>query len=408
MQPITFVTLSADEDSTRELRDVIAANSRTHLISHCDNREQMYIDVTRLKPAAAIITLGANPEQELALIKRLVAAIPSTALIVAAANASPSLVLNSMRAGAREFLQLPINPDDFKTVLERTAEFYAEQRLTRKQQGKVAAVFSSKGGSGASFVAANLAAASNVPTMLVDLNLQAGDLDSFLNIKPKYSIANLINNRQRVDETLLTTYATRHSDRLALLAAPLEAHEADDIRPEHILEVVHILREHYAWTVLDVQHTFDPVTVSALDQADDILLVMTLDIPSIRNTKRALEVFDRIGYPRAKTHVVVNRWSKQIDVELQKIELHLGERLIGFIPNDYRKVMDSINLGQPIVLSEPASKISSEIKRIATLFSGVRETPVVNQRKGILSSIFNRQSASASSTSSLEFRTTSE
>ena len=90
------------------------------------------------------------------------------------------------------------------------------------------------------------------------------------------------------------------------------------------------------------------MTVAALDLVDDIFLVLTLDIPGIRNTKRALKVFDNLGYPRQKIRAIVNRWSKNIDGELQKAEGHLGERLVGFVPNDYRKVMDSINLGAPV------------------------------------------------------------
>jgi pilus assembly protein CpaE len=148
--------------------------------------------------------------------------------------------------------------------------------------------------------------------------------------------------------------------------------------------------------VVDLEHSFVPVTVEALDQADDILLVMTLDIPSLRNTKRALKIFDRIGYPRSKVHLVVNRWGKNIDVELQKVEHHLGEQIVGFVPNDYRKVMESINLGQPLVESDPASKISSEIKRIAKLFYGGSGTVEPQPRRGVLKSLFGRQTPSPS------------
>ncbi|MEJ7575691.1 MAG: AAA family ATPase [Pyrinomonadaceae bacterium] len=402
-QPITFITLSADQDSAKELRDALCSNQRTRLLASCDTAEQMYADAMRLQPAAAIIVLGTNnPEREYNLVKRLAAASPSMALITAAHNASPALILSSLRAGAREFIQLPIIAEELKTVLERTEEFCQSQRLTQKKKGRVITVFSSKGGTGVSFIATNLAAAMGAPTLLADLNLQAGDLDTFLGVEPKYSIADLVKNRSRLDETLIASYITSPSANLSLLAAPSEAHEADDIKPEHIFEVMHVLREHYAYTVLDLQHTFDPITVAAMDEADSILLVLTLDIPGIRNAKRALKVFEQIGYTREKVHIIVNRWSKQVDVEMQKVEKHLGERIVGFVPNDYRKVMDSINLGQPLIQSDPSSKISVEIKRIAAMFSGGTEMPVAQPRKGFLGSIFNRNAAPAP----LEFRTT--
>jgi pilus assembly protein CpaE len=130
-----------------------------------------------------------------------------------------------------------------------------------------------------------------------------------------------------------------------------------------------------------------------MDQADDILLVLTLDIPGIRRTKRALKIFDRIGYPRKKIRVVVNRHGKHVEVELRKVEMHLGESLIGFVPNDYRNVMESINMGRPLVESDPGSKIAAEIKRIAGLLSGHGQRASAQPRKGLLKSLFNREEA---------------
>jgi len=91
--------------------------------------------------------------------------------------------------------------------------------------------------------------------------------------------------------------------------------------------------------------------------------------------------------------VIVNRWSKNIDAELQKVEGHLGEQLIGLVPNDYRKVMDSINLGSPLVQSEPSSKIAIEIKRIAAMISDNSQKPLVQPRKKSLRSIFGREAS---------------
>jgi pilus assembly protein CpaE len=138
------------------------------------------------------------------------------------------------------------------------------------------------------------------------------------------------------------------------------------------------------------------VTVAALDLADDILVVLTLDIPGIRGTKRALKVFERLDYHRDKVHVVVNRWSKHIDVQLQKVEAHLGEQLIGFVPNDYRKVMDSINLGRPLVQADPSSKITAEIKRIAALVSGNGHSPSAPPRRKLLGTMFSRPNPTTS------------
>ncbi|HAF24202.1 MAG TPA: hypothetical protein DCK93_15060 [Blastocatellia bacterium] len=396
MQPLTFITLSKNGESSDELRDALAGSGRAHLLADCHSLEQMLADVTRLRPSAAVITVGPeNSEKEFALIKQLAAACPDTAIITAARDASPALILGSMRAGAREFIQLPIVADEFRTVIDRVVGFCADGESSLKNHGRIVAVFSGKGGAGVSFFGTNLAAAMGVPTLLVDLNLQAGDAASFLGIETKYSLADFVHNRARLDDSLMTSLVTPHSANLAVLAAPLEAHEAEDIKPEDVSEILHLLRQRYECVVLDLPHTFDPVTVAALDLADDILVVLTLDIPGIRATKRALKVFERLDYRRDKVHVVVNRWSKHIDVQLQKVEAHLGEQLIGFVPNDYRKVMDSINLGHPLVQADPSSKITAEIKRIAALVSGNGHSPSAPLRKKLLGTMFSRQSPTA-------------
>jgi pilus assembly protein CpaE len=371
---------------------LLTASQRTRLLASSADPDQFRADLLRLRPAAAIVLMdAANQEKDFALLRQLVAACPETAIISAALDASPATILGSMRSGAREFLRLPIVPAEFETVLNSVVEFgvAGESRRT----GRMVAVFSGKGGSGVSFFATNLAVALNVPTVLADLNLQAGDAASFLGLETKYSLADFIRNRPRLDDALMTSLVTPHSANLALLAAPLEAHEAEDIKPEDVSEILHLLRQRYECVVLDLPHTFDPVTVAALDLADDILLVLTLDIPGIRATKRALKVFERLAYRRDKVHVVVNRWSKNIDVQLQKVEAHLGEQLIGFVPNDYRKVMDSINLGRPLVQTDPSSKITVEIRRIAALVSETGHSSAAPPRKKFLGNMFGRQTS---------------
>jgi pilus assembly protein CpaE len=392
-QPLTFVILSTGLDTFKEIRSALATDARARLLAGGDDAEQVSAEILNLRPNVVVITLSAaNSEQSLKLIEKLSVESPQTAIISAARNASPDLILRSMRAGAREFLRLPVISEEFKTVIDRTAEFCAGQKAAPKKKGRMIAVFSSKGGCGTSFIATNIAAALNAPTVLVDLNLQAGDLPLFLGVDPKYSIADMVENRARMDDALLASYITPHSSHLSLLAAPREADSADDIKPEHVFEALERVRESFDYVVLDPQHTFDSITLAALDQADEIALVLTLDIPAIRSAQRALEIFDRLGYPRKKVRIVVNRWSKQIDLDLQQVERFLKERVTGFVTSDYQTAVTSINLGQPLVQAEPSSKIAVEIKRITAAIIGqaAPDTEEQPQRKKIWSSLFKR------------------
>lgn len=390
MHSLSFITLSKDPAVSKEIHEALSATSRVRVLAESQDAETLLVDTLRLRPSAVIIVLDTDAsERAFSLIKKLSSTVPETAIITAASNASPALILGSMRAGAREFLQLPIIAEELRTVLDHVAELCATEGQSHKQ-ARLAAVFSSKGGAGVSFLSANLAAAMNASTLLVDLNLQAGDAASFIGLSPKYSLADFAANRSRLDDALINSMIAAHSRNLSLVAAPHEAHEAEDVTVQDVCEVLHLMGRRYECIVMDLPHTFDPITVAALDLADDILLIMTLDIPGIRSTKRALKVFERLGYPRGKIRVVVNRWSKSIDVELQKVEAHLDEQLVGFVPNDYPRVIESINLGQPLVQSEPSSKLTIEIKRLASLVQGNSHSSASQPRRGLLGSVFGR------------------
>jgi pilus assembly protein CpaE len=393
MHLMTFSLMGSNPDSRTEIKNALFGSANARLLTECNTPDQLLVDVSRLQPSAAIVILEEQDlDGQLGLIKQIAVAAPAAAVVTASRDATPSTILGSLRAGAHEFLQIPIGKGEFQTVLERIAKSRPKSEAGAKTDRRMIAVFSGKGGAGVSFLATNLAAAMNAPTLLIDLNLQNGDAASFLGLEPRYSVADFVASRSRLDDSLITSLVTAHSANLGLLAAPLETHEAEGIEPEHISEMLHLVSQRYPRVVLDLPHTFDPVTVAALDMADDILLVMALDIPGIRGTKRALGVLEKLGYPRTRIHVVLNRWTKNIDVELQKVQAHLGEQFIGLVPNDYRKVMDSINLGRPHVHTDPSSRITAEIRRIASsLVSDNTSLLSAQPRRKSLRTLFYRQ-----------------
>ncbi len=369
MQSLSIVVLNTDLDNLNEIRAALATDGRVKLLSAGNDVEQIHDGVVQLKPSAALISLGANAEQAIKLIQRLKEECPQTAIISAARESSADLILQSLRAGAREFLRLPISAGELKTVLDRISDFCAGQVQAAKKIGRMTAVFSSKGGCGTSFIATNLAASKPGPTVLVDMNLEAGDLPLFLGLDPKYSIADLAARHGRIDDRLISAFVTPYSTNLHLLAAPKEVDPVEKIEPEHVFEVLQRLRECYDYVVLDPQHTFDAITLTALDQSDEVVLVLTLDYPAIRSVQRALQIFDKVGYPRTKVRIVVNRWSKQVDFDLPQVEKALGEPVIGSLPADYQTVVKSINIGTPLIKSDPGSKVAKEIKRVAQALS---------------------------------------
>lgn len=393
---LTFIVLSKDPVDSKEMGRALSSHAGASLLMLSDDAEQVFTETARLRPSAVIINLAHMGEPALKLVQRIGAECPATAVICASRDSSPDLILRSMRSGARDFLRLPIIEEELTTVIDRTADFsVAHADDEPKKRGRAIAVFSSKGGCGCSLIATNLAMVQTAPTVLVDLNLQSGDLELLLGLKPKFSLADVVENRERLDDALLASYLTPHSKNVSLLAAPIKAESAEDIEPKHIYEIMELLRNRFDSVIIDTPHSFDAVTISALDHADQILVVLTLEIHAIRSTRRALEIFDRLGYPRKKIRLVVNRWSKNIDLDQKQVEEFLGERVVGFIQSDYRAAVNSINLGQPLVDSAPASKVAADLRQIAAkLFEGkVDQSAPIAESKRSFNSIFRRQPA---------------
>ena len=391
---LTFVILCKDAAESKELGRALGNHAGASVLMLSDDAEQVFTETVRLRPSAVIINLSHMGEPALKLVQRITAECPTTAVICASRDSSPDLILRSMRSGARDFLRLPIIEEELTTVIDRTAAFTAEHIDDEPQKrGQAIAVFSSKGGCGCSLIATNLAIVQTAPTVLVDLNLQSGDLELLLGVRPKFSLADVIENRERLDDALLRSYLTEHSKHVSLLAAPVKAESAEDIEPKHIYEVMEMLRQRFDSVIIDTPHAFDALTISALDHADQILVVLTLEIHAIRSTRRALEIFDRLGYPRKKIRLVVNRWSKNIDLNQKQVEDFLGERVVGFIQSDYRAAVNSINMGQPLVTSAPTSRVAADLREMAAkLFEGkVDGVAPVAESKRSFNSMFRRQ-----------------
>ncbi|MGH9844385.1 MAG: AAA family ATPase [Blastocatellia bacterium] len=385
-QPLNFVILTGGVDDATSFRRALAEERRIRIVAASDKPEQVYADVVRWKPAAVIINTGSGTgkEPDWTLCRQVNAVCPETIIICASHNSSPDLILDSLRAGAREFLRLPIDAGELRTVVNRVAEIAGAETNAGRNRGRVIAAYSNKGGCGTSFIAANLAAALDRPAALVDLNLQAPTQDLLFGVKPKYSIADLARNR--LDDRPLSGFLVEYSPKLSLLAAPLEAEAAEDVRTEHVVEVIEMLRERYDFVVLDLPHTFDAITITALDHADEILLVLTLDILAARSAQRALAIFRRLGYPNEKIRLVLNRWSRQSDLELRHVERYLGERIPNFISDDYSTVVGSINLGKPLVETQSQATIVAELKRLAAVCGGTA-TPESESHKNVLDSL---------------------
>ena len=240
-------------------------------------------------------------------------------------------------------------------------------------QRKVITVFGTKGGTGKSLVAVNVAAAlarqTAQPTVLVDANLQFGDAAIMLQLPPAHTIAEAAMAGDRLDGELLDNLLLRHDPSgLLLLAAPPNPEAADQIGRAEVSNVITILRERYAYVVIDTSPRIEEGSLAALDAADDILLLTNLDVMSLKNARLALQTLQALGIQQAKVKLVLNQANTQGGLTRADAERAVRMKVSASLPSD-PSVADSVNRGIPMVISAPTSKFALSVEDLARVLS---------------------------------------
>jgi len=236
--------------------------------------------------------------------------------------------------------------------------------------GKVITVFSSKGGCGKTFLATNLAfalAATGGEVALVDLDLHFGDVAIMLQLFPAHTIQDAAGTNG-LDTMALKSLLTHHRQGIWALLAPTEPTVADTITPQAVSTILQLLRTDFDYVVIDTPAAFSDQVLSAFDESDAIAMLATLDVPSIKNLKLALQTMELLHFPRNRLRVVLNRADSRVGLRLADVEKILGAPVDATIPSS-RSVPLSVNKGHPIILEDPKDQVSDSIRRVAAQFS---------------------------------------
>lgn len=361
-----------------------ALQAEKALSVHCivKSLQDVLVIVNGSKPDLVVVeTLSTR---DFLALEALANAHPEIDYVLVANELSPDFLMRAMRAGVREVLPAPASAE---AVLE------ALQRQLRKRSpaasapvarhGEVLAVVSCKGGSGATFVAANLAhllsAGGARRVALIDMNLQFGDAALFVTSDtPVSNVAEVARNIARLDADLLRSSMAEVGPNLFVLAAPDDPAHAADVTHDHVRRIIELARDMFDFVVVDTGRSLSAVTLQALDLADRVYPVLQLTLPFIRDGKRLRNVFRSLDYPAGKIHWLVNRHQKDSQFTLEDLKRTLEVTSVLTLPNHYEAVASSVNQGIPVDKVAPNSSIARALRDLA---EGIAPPAAVESRR---------------------------
>ncbi|MTW11273.1 AAA family ATPase [Pseudoduganella eburnea] len=383
-----ITAISSNEKQLFEIARILRERS---LADQVDVLHGLLDKLPRFEAGAPDLLLLAQPllnGEDLERLETLSVQQPDMAIIVACGQQTPDFLLQAMRAGVREVMPMPIDPAALQSAVRRIDE---KRNFSARTLGKVLAFISCKGGSGATFLAANLgyalAAAEGKKVALFDFNLQFGDASLFVSDqRPAASVASVAQQMHRLDQSLLISSMVQVTQNFHVLAAPEDPTQANDVHPEHVDALLRLARQHYDFVILDIGRSLDAVSVRALDQADMIFPILQATLPYIRDGKRLLQVFRSLDYRKDKIHLIVNRHTNNGDIRLRDCEQAYGMEMFRTIPNHYEAAAASVNQGVPILQLQRASPVSKALQDLARTLAGESS----NDSRGWLSRILQR------------------
>jgi pilus assembly protein CpaE len=346
-------------------------------------------ELLRSLGSAAVVWLTDDVESSYRLVRMLDGA--GLRVIVIGPRKDADLILRAMREGAKEFV-LAGDDEALKRVLRDQA------RPPRAiGAGTIYAVFPAKGGVGATTVATNLAGALQARgerTCLVDLNLNMGDVLAFLDLAGGYSIADVIGNMGRLDRELLDATLLRHGSGIHVLAQSHRIEESDRVDAEAIAQLLQFLRQHFGAVVLDGLRSFDDVSVAAVDASDQIVLLVSQEVPAVRDAKRCVGLFKRLG-SEGKLKLVVNRYQKVNDINLSVIAETVGLPVAATIANDYPSVIRAVNKG--VLLRDDSSRgpVGRDIDDLVKVMGHTKSEAAPREKRSLFKKLLTLRTSDA-------------
>ena len=314
--------------------------------------------------------------------------MPSVQVVILSVQGDQNYMRRAMLVGARDFLTKPPMPDELVAAIRRAGKMAREERAKSVQSyataasgvsltstggptplGKIIMIYSPKGGTGCTTIAVNLAVAfhnQDTKVVIVDANMQFGDVAIFLNEQGKNTILDLVPRVDELDPEIVDNVMLKNAATgIHILASPSRPENAEKVNSDEFTKLLRYLCQLYAYVIVDTSVYLNDITLAVLDVADAVVLVTTQDIPSIKNDRLFLDLMTTMGILPDKIAFVMNRFDKRIAITAEKIGENLKQEVMAVIPLDERTVIPAVNRGVPFMVDNKAQPAARGIYMLA-------------------------------------------
>lgn len=369
-----------DVTETREnIKRLLYFEKDMMVVGEAADGDEAVRQTKKLNPDIVLMDINMPTMDGITATQEIATKYPKTAIIIMSVQGEQEYLKKAMVAGAREYMVKPFSTDELVDTIRNVCDFEKKRRVhlvepsivkEMQRDPQVITVFSTKGGVGKTAIATNLAVSLAEETrkkvVIVDLDLQFGDVAVMLNIIPKRTITEMIQDINQMDSELLEGYLLTHPTGVKVLPCPTRPEYAELITGAHVEKIIGILKQNYDYIVIDTPQFFHETTLTVLDLCHQILLIVSLDLPTIKNVKLGLEVLDSL-HLKGKVKLIMNRASSDMGIKSEDMEENLGMKVAANIPSDGRTVVSAVNKGDPFVLTHAHTKIAESIRALARM-----------------------------------------
>jgi pilus assembly protein CpaE len=372
---LRLAIVDPNDRTRRELMDQFVGIDAMWFERECSQYDRFRQLVEDTHPDIALVCLDSAPGRAIELIEEIHAQTPQCAVCAISSSHDVQQGLQAMRAGAREFLTLPLDMKEVVAAFRKLAS-RSDPNQRQARQCTTIAVAGTAGGVGSTSVAVNLASIlagdPSKSVALLDLDLALGDADVYLDARSDHStLVDIAESFSRLDFDLLQRSLTKLKSGLFLLPRPQQLMGTHLVTEQVLRGVFGLLEVAFSHVVVDVSKAYNSLDLAALQAANTVLLVTQLSLPNLRNVIRLLRSFRELGGLDEKVKIVVNRLGREEEtVRRKKAEEIIGREIFWELPNEYRLMVEVCNNGVPLIEAAPRAAITRELLRLAENLAG--------------------------------------